>query len=55
MPGAMAGRDGSLEAAVQPHGSDTENTDPAEPGSLRKMFVQGSENIATHRWDEEVP
>ena len=29
--------------------SDAENTDPAEAGSLRKMFVQGTEAIQTVR------
>ncbi len=29
--------------------SDQENTAPGEEHSLRKMFVQGTEQIGTHR------
>ena len=48
----MAEQAGSAAPAADPvcAASDQENADPADEGSLRKMFAQGQSEIATHRW-----
>ena len=45
----MAAAGEALHGAASNPASDAENADPAEAGSLRKMFVQGTEAIETKR------
>lgn len=52
MSGLQAEPDAAGADCGAPAASDQENADPAEEGSLRKMFVQGSHGIATHRCAE---
>lgn len=40
---------GPQPVAAPAAGSDAENADPSDEGSLRKMFVQGTEQIETKR------
>ncbi|PRW21070.1 Transforming growth factor beta regulator 1 [Chlorella sorokiniana] len=47
----MAAAGEPLQGAGGPQTSDAENADPTEAGSLRKMFVQGTEAIQTKRTD----
>ena len=42
--GALPGEGGAMPAS-----SNQENADPSDERSLRKMFQQGTEEIATHR------
>lgn len=43
-----AGGDGLPQAAAWA-GSDAENHDPSSGSTLRKMFAEATQNIATHR------
>ncbi len=45
----MAAAEEPLHGAGGNQASDAENADPADAGSLRKMFVQGTEAIQTKR------
>ena len=51
----------SSEGDAVPASSNQENADPSDERSLRKMFQQGTEEIATHRcpqlwgWAKGVP
>lgn len=38
------------ESGAPAAGSDQENADPTGDGALRKLWQQGTETIATHRW-----